>query len=125
MASLLRSSLEQVAHARHAAEHKDGVMETLYRYMSGPEFRQRVEAMFEAYNQMHEALVSEKRTTTHRWAKQEKILERTLLGIAGMHGDLRGLLGSSMPAIPSLEGGSGDSMVRESDDTAPGTAPPS
>jgi hypothetical protein len=118
LASLLRSSLEQVAHARHAAEHKDEVMETLYRYMAGPEFRQRVEAMVEAYRELREELDKERRSTTHRWAKQEKYLERTLTGIAGMHGDLRGLLGSSMPAIPSLDG---SGTVREL--PAPGDAP--
>ena len=112
LALVLRSMVEQVALARNAAEHKDGMMEMLYKYLAGPEFRQRVEAVVDAHRDMREDLEKEKRSTMTRWARHDKYLERAMQGVAGMTGDLRGLLGSSMPTIPALEaGGTEDAQI--------------
>jgi hypothetical protein len=105
VAALLRESMAQVAFARNAAELKDQKMETLFRYLSGPGFRQRMEAVVETFVQVRQDLEKEKRTTATRWARQEKQLEKAVLALAGMHGDLEGLLGSSLPAVPALEEG--------------------
>jgi hypothetical protein len=45
LAGVLRANLLELAHARHAAAQKNGTLELLYRYLSGVEFRQRVEAV--------------------------------------------------------------------------------
>jgi hypothetical protein len=103
VALILREMLIQVSHIRVASESKEEKVEILFKYLSGVEFKQRLEAILETYLQMKEELEREKRTTTARWAKQEKNIERTITAIAGMYGDLRGLIGNSMQPIPQLE----------------------
>jgi hypothetical protein len=43
-----------------------------------------------------------RRTTTRRWAKQEKQLHLALANASGMHGDFPGLLGTSLQPIAVL-----------------------
>lgn len=103
VAVALRSMLEQVAFVQRAAEHKDERVEALHRYLTGTEFRQRVEAIVESVAHLRDDLEKEKRATAARWAKQEKYIERTVAAIGGMYGDFRGLVGSSVQSIPALE----------------------
>ncbi|HCM36666.1 MAG TPA: DUF2130 domain-containing protein [Candidatus Wildermuthbacteria bacterium] len=105
VANLLRSSLIRVAQIKLAAESKDEKMEVLFRYLTGPEFTQRVQAAVETFNGMKQDLDKEKRLTITRWAKREKDMGRVIAAIAGMHGDLQGLIGPSMQSIPALEAG--------------------
>ena len=72
LAFALRTTLTQVAFTKLAAEGKDEKIELLFRYLTGPEFRQRVEAMIETFIAMKQELDKEKRTTMARWGKQEK-----------------------------------------------------
>lgn len=68
-------------------------MEILYAYLSGIEFRQRVEAIVEAFVSMQEDLQEERRSTERRWAKREKTIQRVITNTSGMYGDLQGLVG--------------------------------
>lgn len=104
LAMALRKVLTEVAFTKLAAEGKDEKVELLFRYLTGPEFRQRVEAMIETFITMKQELDKEKRTTIARWGKQEKQIERVIAITAGMHGDLKGI-GVSMQSIPALESG--------------------
>lgn len=116
VATLLRSSLMRVAQIKIAAESKDEKMEVLFSYLTGPEFTQRVQAAAETFNNMKQDLDKEKRLTITRWAKREKDMERVIAAIAGMHGDLQGLIGPSMQPIPALESGE-DEEVETKDST--------
>jgi hypothetical protein len=49
LAVALREQLTQVAFAHAAADCKHEKMEFLYRYLSGDQFRRRIEAMVEAF----------------------------------------------------------------------------
>jgi len=111
LAMALRKILTEVAFTKLAAEGKDEKIELLFRYLTGPEFRQRVEAMIETFVAMKQDLDKEKRATIARGGKQEKQIEKIVAVTAGMHGDLRGLIGSSMQSIPALE--SGDEKTTE------------
>ena len=51
---------------------------------------------------MKEDLDAERRTFDKVWAKREKQLVRVVGSMAGMYGDLQGLIGSSLPEIPAL-----------------------
>lgn len=57
----------------------------------------------EAFIAMKKDLDAEKRAMGSIWAKREKQIEKVVLNIAGMHGDLEGIAGSSLPAIKMLE----------------------
>jgi hypothetical protein len=99
----LRAGILQLAHAQNALAGKGEKMELIYKYLSGPEFRHRVEAIVEAFVSMKDDLDSEKRAMERTWAKREKQIQRVVHNTSGMYGDLQGLIGTSLPPIQSLE----------------------
>jgi len=105
LAMALRKILTEVSFAKLAAEGKDEKVELLFRYLTGPEFKQKFGAMIETFVVMRQDLDKEKRATIAKWGKQEKQIDKIIAVTAGMHGDLRGLIGSSMQSIPILESG--------------------
>ncbi len=102
LASALRIGLTDVAAAKRSLDGRHDKMEVLYRYLSGQEFRHRVEGIVEAFVTLREELDAEKRATQLRWAKREKQLDRAVAQTSGMYGDLSGIIGASLPAIESL-----------------------
>lgn len=103
LAASLREILIQVAYARSASAGKDQKMELLYDYLAGPEFRQRVEAMAEAFTAMHDDLIREKRAMERIWAKRSKQIDRFVKNVLGMYGDVQGIAGAALPDLPQLE----------------------
>ena len=73
----------------------------LHRYLSGIKFRQRVEAIVEGFSTMRADLEQERRAAERAWARRARQLENVTLGIAGMYGDLQGLV-PGLPSIPLL-----------------------
>jgi len=98
LASILRANLCQLAQVRSAAVNKEEKLELLYRYLSGVEFRQRVEAVVEAFTSMKEDLDRERRAAERQWAKRARQIDAVTFNVAGMYGDLQGLV----PALPSI-----------------------
>jgi hypothetical protein len=102
LAGIVRHHLLQLAQTRSAAVNKGEKLELLYRYLSGIEFRQRVEAIVEAFERMREDLDQERRAAERQWAKRSKQIEAVTFNISGMYGDLQGLV-PSLPSIARLE----------------------
>ena len=98
LAAVLRQNLLQVSQARSAAANKEEKLELLYRYLSGVEFRQRVEAVVEAFEAMRQELEQERRAAERQWARRARQIEAVTFNIAGMYGDLQGLV----PALPTI-----------------------
>ncbi len=111
LAAALRSQLVQVAAARAAARGRGTKMDLLYDYLTGNEFRQRIEAIVEAFVLMKGDLDRERRATETIWAKREKQINRALSGLAGMYGDMQGIVGTSLPKVTHLELGPGESAA--------------
>ena len=105
LVAVLRTILEEVAQAKRAVASKDETVETLFNYLTGPDFTNRVEAMMRGFIGMKEDLDEEKRVTNRRWAKREKQLDLVVTNMSGMYGDLQGLMGTSLKSIPALEAG--------------------
>jgi len=103
LALALRVILIQVARTREIQTGKEEKMEIVYNYLTGIEFRNRVQAIMEGFIAMKQDLDSEKRAMTSIWAKREKQIERVIQNIAGMHGELEGIAGSSLPVVKMLE----------------------
>jgi len=101
LASALRINLEGVAREKFMAEGKNDKMEVLYSYLTGVEFKQRVEAIVEAFTGMQEGLNKERRAFEKIWSEREKQIQKAFSGTVGMYGDLSGLV--SMPQIKTLE----------------------
>lgn len=103
VAALLRIALIDQNKTKLSVVGKNEKMEAVYNYLSGNEFRQRVEAIVESFSGMQSDLEKEKRMYTQIWAKREKQIQRVLENTVGMHGDLQGLMGTSLQQLPSLE----------------------
>ena len=103
LALALRVVLIKAANERRVQAGKEGKMEIVYRYLTGPEFKNRVEAIVEGFIAMKDDLEREKAATQRQWAKREKNIERVIANTVGMHGDLEGIAGASLPAIKMFE----------------------
>ncbi len=99
----LREQLISVAYVRAASAGKNEKMELLYEYLSGTEFRQRVEAIVEAFEAMHIQLNRERRAMEKQWAEREKQIQRVVGSTSAMYGALQGIVGAGLAAIPALE----------------------
>jgi len=108
--SLMRESIMSLAFERQASVGKDEKMEALYAYLTGPEFRQKVETIVETFAAMKEQLESEKRSMTRIWNAREQQIGRVLDSTIGMRGQMEGLIGGDMPALPALELPDGESL---------------
>jgi hypothetical protein len=103
LALVLREQLIQVAFAHAAADGKHEKMELLYQYLAGDQFRARVQAIVEAFTALQSQLNRERVAMERIWKEREKHIERALAGTAGMYGEVRGIVGSSLPQVPALE----------------------
>ncbi len=103
LALALRSGLVEVARTRASAAGKGEKMELVYNYLSGQEFRQRIEAVVDSYAAMKTDLEAEKRAMEKIWAKREQQLQRGAKNMAGLYGDLQGIIGTALQPITKLE----------------------
>ncbi len=103
VAMILRQSLLEIALARQSSEGQQTKTEMVYQYLTGPRFRQRVEAIVEAFSTMQEDLDKERKAIMKQWAKREEQIERVMGATVGMYGDLQGIAGKSLQEIKGLE----------------------
>jgi hypothetical protein len=114
LAAALREQLINVAQVKRASVGKDQKMEMLYTYLTGAEFRQRVQAIIETFAALQEDLDQEKRAFEKRWKKREKLITRVVDNTSGMYGDLQGLIGAPLKDIHALELDMSDDQMLES-----------
>jgi hypothetical protein len=103
VATILRHSLGQISLVRQAGEGQQTKTELVYRYLTGPRFRHRVEAIVEAFTAMQDDLDRERKILTKQWAKRAAQIERVMNATVGMYGDLQGIAGKSLQEIEGLE----------------------
>jgi hypothetical protein len=103
LAISLRQTLIEVASVRQASEGQQTKMEMVYQYLTGPRFRQRVQAIVEAFTAMREDLDREKKAITRQWAKREEQIDRVMQATVGMYGDLQGIAGKTLQEIEGIE----------------------
>jgi hypothetical protein len=103
VAAVLRQGLLQVSQARAISSGQHTKTEMVYTYLTGPRFKQRVEAIVEAFSSMQEDLDKERKVITKQWAKRQEQIERVMTGTVGMYGDLQAIAGKSLQEIDGLE----------------------
>lgn len=103
VAIALRQSLVELAGVRQTREGLQTKMGMVYEYLTGPRFRQRVEAIVERFSEMHEDLDKERRAVMRLWAKREEQIRGVIDSTAGMYGDLQGIGGKAFSEIEGLE----------------------
>jgi hypothetical protein len=100
---LLRHNLSRIGEILASQENRGDKMQMIYTYVTGTEFRQKLEAAFESYNDMQEDLIKEKTLLMSQWAKREKRLLRAMENLVSLYGDVRGIAGGAVQEIRSLE----------------------
>jgi hypothetical protein len=103
VSQMLRNGLIQTTAARNSAIGMDEKMKVLHRFLTGPEFKQRMEIIIQTFVEMQQELETEKRSLKRQWKKREKSINRVLDNTAGLWGDFQGLLGASIEDIKELE----------------------
>jgi hypothetical protein len=103
LALALRQSLIDVAGTKQVQGGQQTKMELVYRYLTGPGFRHRIDAIVEKFTDMQADLDRERKTMTRMWAKREEQLRGVLDSTAGLYGDLQGIAGRAMQEIKSLD----------------------
>ena len=103
IALLLRQGLIETASARLASQGQESKMEMVYQYLTGPRFRQRVQAIVEAFSAMQDDLDKEKKVLTKQWAKRAEQIDHVMQATVGMYGDLQGIAGKTMQEIEGVD----------------------
>jgi len=103
LAIALRQSLIQVANSRQAAIGQRTKMEMVYQYLTGPQFRHRIDVIVEKFTDMQSDLDRERKAMVRIWAKREEQLKSVIDSSAGLYGDLQGIAGRALPEIDSLD----------------------
>lgn len=111
LATALRMNLYASARERAMSAGKKENMEILYNYLTGVEFKQRVEAIVEAFSNMKTGLEKEKTAFQKIWAEREKQIGKVINNTVGLYGDLSGL--APLQQIKTLELGDGESELTE------------
>lgn len=106
----------ELARSKSALVGQGEKMEIMYNYLSGPQFKAKVEGIVSAFQGMKEELDKEKRAFQRIWSKREQQIERVIMNTSGMYGDLQGIIGASLPSIQSLELEGPDELFAEEDE---------
>jgi len=102
LAAVLRTGLFEVALARRSAEGRGEKMQMLFEYLTGPEFRNRVEGLVEALAEMQDDLEREKRAMLAIWKRRDRQMDRARNNLSALYGDLRGISGRQLSDLPLL-----------------------
>ncbi|KTC98374.1 DUF2130 domain-containing protein [Legionella erythra] len=103
VAMVLRQTLLELNLARKSSEGQQTKTEMVYQYLTGPRFRQRVEAIVEAFSSMQTDLDKERKAIMKQWARRAEQIERVMNATVGMYGDLQGIAGRNLQEIEGLE----------------------
>ncbi len=111
LAYALRFNLIQVQQIKMSAASKGETKDELYDYITGLEFKHRVEAMVESFNNLLDDIEKEKRWFAAKWSRQEKSL-RTLLDQTGsFHGELESIIGAKLPPVKNFTLDDGEDAI--------------
>lgn len=102
IAQILRMSLIEIGNAKLSNVGKNEKMEAMYQYLTGPEFKQRVQAIIEPFLNMKRDLELEKAAMQKIWSKREKEMDTVINNASGMYGDLEGI-GLAVPELRGVE----------------------
>lgn len=103
LGAFLREICIKVTIANRNAENKDVKVDLLYNYLTGDEFKRKIQNIIESYDEMAKQLENEKRQTMKRWSTQDKILQKVTKSLYCLGGDLEGIAGKEIIALPESD----------------------
>ena len=108
LCTVLRESVVQLSMAIGSQENKGDKMHLLYDFLTSNTFRMQIEAIVEGFTSMKTALDSEKRAMQRIWKQREMQIEKVVTNTIDMYGSVRGIAGSAIQPVKSLELPGGD-----------------
>ena len=108
LATAIRTKFQELHQTKSAIAGRSSISDLIYNYVTGTEFRTRIEATGEALREMKADVDKEKAAMEKMWAKREKQLYRIVHNMAGVYGDLTGL-GATLQKVQTLELEAGES----------------
>lgn len=103
LCAVLRESVIQLSQAMASQEGKGDKMHMLYDFLTSNTFRMQVKAIVEGFTAMKTALDKEKRSMASLWKEREKQIEKVIMNTIDMYGSIRGIAGSAVQSVASLE----------------------
>jgi hypothetical protein len=100
---LMRHTMIRIGEVTAAQDNKGDKMKLLYDYLTGTEFRQRVDAIREAFEQMNSDLQKERTQSISNFAKREKQIFKVMENTVALYGEVRGIAGNAVQTIKALE----------------------
>ena len=116
--AVLRHHLIELAQLKGTQVGQDEKMTVIYSYLTSPQFKNRMQSIVGAFQDMKVQLDKEKTAMLRIWSKREKEMDRMIGNTVGMYGDLQGLMGTALPTIASLELSDGDESAEEDESIA-------
>ena len=116
LALALRFDLVHLHHEKLTSVGKNEKAEILYQYLTGTEFKHRIEAIVESFTNLQQDIEKEKRYFNIKWARQEKEVRKIVDNTHGMYGDLQAVTGRALQQIKSLELPAGDQAIKKKND---------
>ena len=101
IATALHHSLEALSREKAMSVGKNEKMEILYSYLTGTEFKQRIETIVETFSMMKTSLDKERMYFEKSWTEKEKQIQKVIKNTVGIYGDLNGIV--ELQKIDSLE----------------------
>lgn len=101
IATALHHSLESLFREKSLSVGKNEKMEILYNYLTGTEFKQRIETIVETFSMMKTALDKERIYFEKSWNEKEKQIQKVIKNTVGIYGDLSGIV--ELQKIDALE----------------------
>lgn len=98
----IRAALFDVRAARRSMDGMKTKAESVYEYLTSPQFKNRVGAIIEAFSNLKEQLDSERKAYSRIWSKREETITRVIESTGGMYGDLQAIAGKALEEIPAL-----------------------
>jgi hypothetical protein len=103
LTSAMRLVLQEAHSARVVGEGIATKSEMVYKYLTGPAFRARLQAAVEVFNALQDGLRKERAAMQRQWAFREGAHEKAIGALVGMHGDLGAIAGASLPELEGTE----------------------
>ncbi len=100
---VLRSLLLKTAAVKSSQKNKGNKMEVLYSFLTSEEFKLQISGIVDGFQNMRAELEREKNSMRAIWKRREKQLEMVISNTIDMYGSIKGIAGSAVPNIPSLE----------------------
>jgi hypothetical protein len=122
LGSALRLGLVEVASARQSEQGRGEKMQMLFDYLTGTEFRLRVEGIVEAFRDLQDDLETERRAMQTRWNKRAKLMQRARVNISAFWGDMQGIAGRQLEDLPTMALALPEHADDEEDDGEPAGA---